>query len=114
MAKASIFLLYLRLFGPNKRTRYLIYFGLIFTTLFYTASTLLPIIACSPWKGETRLQSMASARCATDKTLGYVMTVINVISDLYLLALPVPVVWNLQMSTHKKVSVCAVFMLGFL
>lgn len=114
MAKLSIFLLYFRLFSPNPRTRGFIYFGIAFTGIFYTFASLFPIIACSPRKGETRLASLASARCAQDKILGYVMTVFNVVSDFYLLIIPMPVVWNLQMPTRKKVEVSAVFLVGIL
>lgn len=114
MAKFSLFLLYLRLFSVNKKTRYLIYFGIVITGLFYLASMLVSIIVCSPWNGESRLVALGSTRCAQDKRLGYVMTVYNVCSDFYLLIVPIHIVSKLQMPTRKKIGVISLFMFGFL
>jgi len=41
--------------------------------------------------------------------LGYFMAAFNVVSDFYLLAIPIPVVWKLQMPLRRKVGVCAIF-----
>jgi len=114
MAKLSLFLLYLRLFSVNKTTRYLIYFGIVTTSLFYFASMLVPIIACSPRNGESRMVALGSARCAQDKQVGYVTTVFNVLSDFYLLIIPITIVSKLQMPTRRKIGVISLFMFGFL
>lgn len=110
--KLSLFLLYLRLFFVNRTTRYLVYVGIISTGLFYTIAMIFPIIACSPYRGESRLDALNSKRCSKNKVLSYVVTVFNVISDLYLLSIPIPVVWRLQMATRTKIGVSAVFTLG--
>ena len=114
MIKLSIFLLYLRIFALDRRIRGFIYLGIALTGVFYTFATLFPIIVCSPRKGETRLVSQWSARCAQENTLGYVMTAFNVISDHYILIIPMPVVWKLHLPTRKKVEVSAVFLIGVL
>lgn len=114
MAKLSLFFLYLRLFYPNRTIRGFIYFGMVSFGIFYIFCVLFPIIACSPRKGETRLMSQSSSRCAQDKVLGYIIPVFNIISDHYLLFLPISVVWKLQMPTRKKIEVCAVFLTGTL
>lgn len=112
--KLSLFLLYFRLFGPNLRIRYLIYFGIVFTALFYIACMLVGVISCSPSKGQTRLAAALSSRCNNTKTLSYVMSIVNIISDFYLLCLPIPVVWTLQLQVRKKIGVIAVFMTGIM
>lgn len=75
---------------------------------------LVAIITCSPWKGETRLEALASPRCAQEKSVGCVNTVFNVISNLYLLFLPVNIVRELQMPTGNKIGVMSLFMFGLL
>lgn len=75
---------------------------------------LVAIITCSPWKGETRLEALGSSRCAQEKSLGYVTTVFNVISDFYLLLLPISIIRKLQIRTRKKIQVISLFMFGFL
>lgn len=52
---------------------------------------LFPIIVCSPFGGESRLTALNSEQCALDKGLSYVITVFNVISDLYLFPIPISV-----------------------
>lgn len=114
MAKLSLFLLYLRLFSVDHTTRRLIYLGIATTCLFYFASILVGIIACIPWKGETRLAALASPRCARAKFLGYVSSFFNVVSDLYLLVIPMNIVRKLQMPGRKKLGLIVLFMFGFL
>ena len=114
IAKLSLFLLYRRLFFPNRTIRGFIYFGIVTTGIFYLFCVIFPIIVCSPRKGETRAMSQSSTRCAQEKVLGYIIPVFNVISDHYLLFLPISVVWKLQMPTRKKIEVSAVFLTGVL
>lgn len=114
MAKLTLFLLYLRLFSVDRTTKYLVYFGMATVISFYLACMLVSMIACSPWTGKTRFQGLDSSRCHGEKILGYVMTVFNLISDFYLLIIPINVVRKLQMPTRKRIEVLSLFMFGFL
>jgi hypothetical protein len=106
--------MYLRIFSPSRRARHLILFGITLITLFYMACLLTETISCTPRLGETWMEAASSKRCGNDITLGYVMAAFNVLSDFYLLAIPIPVVWKLQLPLRQKVGVSAVFMTGFL
>ncbi|MCJ1346583.1 hypothetical protein MMC31_004801, partial [Peltigera leucophlebia] len=44
----------------------------------------------------------------------YVQGIFNIVSDFYVLVLPLPVVWKLQLPLRKKIAVSAVFMTGLL
>ncbi len=114
MAKLSLFILYLRLFGQSKRTKIFTWIGIVICTLYYTVATIYLMTVCSPWHGETRVVAWASSRCARSENLLYVTSAFNVISDFYLVVIPIPVVMHLHMSTEKKIRVCSIFMLGFL
>ena len=46
--------------------------------------------------------------------MAYIQGIFNVVSDFYLLILPIPVVWQLQMPSKRKIGVCAIFMTGIL
>ena len=85
-----------------------------FNVLFYTAFLLVGAISCTPRSGETWIVAVVSKRCGRNLTLGYVIAAFNVLSDFYLLAIPVPVVWKLQLPLRRKVGVSAIFMTGFL
>ena len=113
-AKLSLFLLYLRLFNPNQWTRVLIYFGILTTFVFYTATTVAFGALCIPRSGENWIESNFSPRCGKSIVMTYVQGTFNVVSDFYILVLPIPVVWQLQMPLRKKVGVCAIFMTGIL
>jgi len=104
--------MYLRLFSPSRRTRYLIYFGMVFVVFLYTACLLAEAISCTPRQGQTWIEASLSKGCGGDLILGYVMGAFNVVSDFYLLAIPIPVVWKLQMPLRRKVGACAIFMTG--
>ena len=106
--------MYLRIFSPSRPTRYLIFLGITFIVLFYTACFLTEVISCTPRPEESWIEALESKRCNKDLTLGYVMAAFNVLSDFYLLGIPIPVVWKLQLPLRRKVGISAVFMTGFL
>ena len=96
--KLSLLLLYLRIFSPDKVTRYLIYFGIGFVFVAYTILTFLNIFS--------DVQAVIDA----NKTLG----VVNICSDFYILCVPIAAISKLQLSLKKKLGVMLVFMTGIL
>ena len=112
-AKLSLFALYLRLFHPAYWTRILIYFGILITFVFYTAITVAEGVLCIPRSGESWAKA-TSTRCHQDVYVGFYLGLFNVVSNFYILILPIPVIWQLQMPTRKKIGVCAIFMTGIL
>lgn len=36
----------------------------------------------------------------------------NLLTDILILAMPIPIVWSLQLDRHKKIGVCGLFLLG--
>ena len=112
--KLSLFLMYLRIFSPSRQIRYLIFFGITIIVLFYTACLLIEVIDCTPRPEESWIVAQESKRCEQDKTLGYVMAAFNVLSDFYLLAIPLPIIWKLQLALRRKIGISIVFMTGFL
>lgn len=113
-AKASLFLLYLRLFSPDRWTRNLIYFGLVTTFVMYLATTVAFGVLCLPRPRESWLEALLSPRCTKSLSMTYVQGVFNVVSDFYVLILPIPVTLKLQLPLQKKIGVCAIFMTGLL
>lgn len=114
MAKLSILILYLRLFERSKGTKILTWIGIVACSIFYTFGMLFAGISCSPWPGESRLVGLGSERCARVIIYGYITTAFNILSDIYLVIIPIPAVKKLNMSKQKKIRVCAIFMLGIL
>ena len=96
--KLSLLLLYLRVFAPNKVTRYLIYFGIIFCFLAYTALMFLDIF------------TDVVVSITSNKALGAV----NLFSDIYILCVPIAAVSKLQLSIKKTLGIVFIFMTGFM
>ena len=115
MVKSSLFLLYYRIFSPIRRVKILIYCGIGFNVILYTTAFALHLHYCGPESGTDLGEVLVSRQCVVDaQNAGTAQASINIFSDLYLLCLPVPVVWKMQLPKKKKLGVLAMFMTGFL
>ncbi|KAL8867208.1 MAG: hypothetical protein Q9174_005812, partial [Haloplaca sp. 1 TL-2023] len=114
MAKLSLLWLYLDVFRPDKRMRYAIYFGIIFCSLFYTATFIVFCVQSIPRPGQSLLGFMLSKGVAANLPLSVGQGSVNVASDLYIFLLPIPGVMQLQLPKKKKIGVCAIFATGSL
>ena len=113
--KLSLFLFYLRVFGPIGHIRILIFAGIGFHLMIYATTFVLEFVLCYPRRGQSFLFSFTAPHCAQDAAkVGIAQGVGNIIGDFYLLLLPMPVVWKLQFSLQKKIGVTAIFLTGFL
>ncbi|KAI9801643.1 MAG: hypothetical protein M1833_002325 [Piccolia ochrophora] len=112
--KLSLFLLYLRLFSPSVRIKYLVHLGIALCFIVYGGTTIAQGIFCIPKRGETWRDGMKRQQCQDGRFIGYVVGSFNVVSDFYILILPLPAIWKLNMATRQKIGLCGVFMMGFL
>ena len=119
MAKLSLLLLYLKIFRSCDNLRYCVYFSMSFLSLFYCGTFIayavftIPrseqgaeLVARSP-TGDMQYLSLNSA-------LNIVQGVVGFASDFFILCLPIPVVWKMQLPWSKKIGVLAIFMTGLL
>jgi hypothetical protein len=56
--------------------------------------------------------AFSTDRCEMEKFNNYMFPVFNVVSDFYVVTIPIPVVIRFHMSKGKKIRVCSVFTLG--
>lgn len=113
--KLSLFLLYLEIFGSQRWMKYSIYLGITISGLFYFSLMTALLILCVPRDGQSQasyLSAIASPRCARSKTINLVGGVLNIVTDFYILVLPMPAVLSLQLSARKKIGVGAIFLTG--
>ncbi|KAL8648062.1 MAG: hypothetical protein Q9226_006157 [Calogaya cf. arnoldii] len=114
MIKISLFFLYRQLFHPKQYFLYLVWAGVIVSGLFYWSSLIAAVALCAPRGDETYIMAFASARCGKTKGLAVVMGVFNVLSDLYLLVIPIPPVLGLHLQPRKKIGLLILFATGIL
>ena len=85
------------------------------TGLFYLTTMALFAGLCSPRTGQTQfdyIEALASEECAKIWPAVITTGVFNIASDIYLIILPLPAVWGLNMSLWNKIAVSAVFLTG--
>lgn len=113
-AKSSLLLLYLRIFGPKKSVRYIIYTSLVFIFCLYSVNIPIEAVYCAPSAGKGWTLAEIAPKCGKTLYLAVVQGPLNVLVDLFIFILPIPVVLGLQMSSRKQLAVLSVFLTGLL
>ena len=121
LVKATLIFLILTAFRPVEWLRALCWVGLGTTLLFYVANLITQVVACRPRGGTDRiayLAGMASRQCAGVDTLiqktSVATGIFGLVSDLYILIIPLPAVAKLQLGRRKKLGVYMIFSSGAL
>ena len=109
--KLSILLFYSRLF-PTERFRKVSLLVAALIVAWFLACTIVSIFECVPI--DTFWEPKSERRCVNLKQYILSNAVINIVTDLLLLILPLPMIWSLHLATERKVLVSGVFLLGLL
>ena len=112
--KLSLFMLYMRIFSFDRKMRYMIYFGIAANLVFTIIITAMQAAYTIPWRGETWLDPRHLTRVEHSTVLAVPVGIFGVISDIYILILPIPTILKLNLPLQKKMGVIAIFMIGFL
>lgn len=112
LIKATIFLQYYQLFNPIRWMRICVMSGLVVTVLFYTAITITYISLMAQRPGETVAGTILSQHWVEAYNFFVPPGIVGTILDWYLLILPIPMVFNLNMTLAKKLAVLSIFMTG--
>ena len=92
--------------------RWLCYGGAFVCTALYIAEVFHDIFICVPV--QKQYNPKLPGHCLPSGVGGSVTGIFNVITDLYILILPLPLVWSLQMKLYSKLRLMALFGLGAL
>ena len=109
-SKLSILLLLFRLFSPNRRTRYLIYFGICFATIIAITSIAVDGAFCIPQFGQSFDHSMMVSRCLHQGVWAVVQSTAIVVLNFYIFYLPIPMIWRLKLNLKRKFGILGIFM----
>lgn len=113
--KTSVLFLYRKIFGAKPQMRTLIYVGIGYLFITNAVATILFGALCAPRPGELYLIRYSKPECVNNvDNLAIALAVENLVADVYLLVLPLPIIWKLQMSSKRKYALICVFMTGFL
>lgn len=117
MIKLSLFLLFLEIFGSLRWLKLLTYAGILVTGIFYGSIMIALAVVCAPRHGHSKVDYFTAAKapaCVDNDYINVWPGVFNILSDFYLLILPLPAVWHLQLPIGKKVGITLMFLTGLL
>ncbi|KAI1458555.1 hypothetical protein F4805DRAFT_423818 [Annulohypoxylon moriforme] len=113
--KISVLFFYLRVFSTSRQTvTYRIIVGLIvIIAAWMTAFFFTNLLVCKGnfwayWSSAVNLQKYCPG--TTYKSLSFAIS--DFITDVIILATPIPLIWRLNMSTNRKIAVSLVFLVG--
>ena len=112
MIKLCFFWSYIRVFGPNRTMRWLCYAGSFVCIAFYVAELFHSIFVCIPVQKD--YNPKIPGHCLPSRVGGSVTGIFNVITDMYIFVLPLPLIWSLQMELYAKLRIMLLFGLGAL
>lgn len=108
--RASVLSLYIHIFRP-KPFRILCYVvhGINFS--YFAATVLGSCLVCRPISAGWDPQA---GTCGDQKSLDLFIGTFNLIMDVTVVVLPLPIVWKLQMTRAKKIALSAIFGMGLM
>ena len=112
--KLSVGFFLLRI-APNKFFRRLLQGTMTFLMVYTFVCFLTLLLQCDNLAVLWDLS--VKARCwsqATLQGLSYANSVVNIVTDVFFAALPVPMLWNVQINARTKASLVAIMGLGVL
>ena len=116
LIKLPLFLLLLEVFGRLRWMRFWAWGGVLFTGLFSLGALSVEVQACaspaSSYSVDDWLAVLNSVACLQNQSPSFQMAAINLVTDIFILVLPLPAVWSLRLQLRKKVAVSAIFMTG--
>ncbi|OTA70409.1 hypothetical protein K449DRAFT_460184 [Hypoxylon sp. EC38] len=118
--KSTFLALYLRLFQPAKGAKFLLWTSLVVIALFYVVSFITGAAICGSAIKKPLPTTYPSAfdpdvGCSMpQRPLWITTSVFSIVSNFYLLAVPVWFTLNLRLPLKRKIEVCGMFLTGFL
>ncbi|KAF3763700.1 hypothetical protein M406DRAFT_332162 [Cryphonectria parasitica EP155] len=109
--KITFLLFFLRIW-TSSGSRKFVFVGLAVNGSIFLSNILLTCLQCNSFQAIFDPASAPNAVCLDQLTVLIIPPVLNIAMDLYILALPVAVVWSLQISTRKKLQIIFVMSFG--
>lgn len=109
--RISILLFYLQI-NPERRFRLVVYAAMAFCGASSFTAMMVFVFQCNPpsffW---TRT---GDGKCLNAYVVFLVNAIVNLATDVWVLTIPIPMVWRLRIATQQKVALSAVFAVGLL
>lgn len=113
--KVSVLILYWQVFYVLKWMRISCIAGITCIIAFQFSFSIAFSAMCAPSTGSSHidfLNAFLSDTCMRTRALIVLQGVVSVITDIFLVVLPLPAVLSLQMPLKRKIAVASMFMVG--
>jgi len=112
LEKTAILLLYLRLFSVHRWFQLTNYVLIITIWLWGISKLFIAIFQCKPiaFQWDKTIQGT----CINQIDYYRWIRLPNLIHDVVILVLPIPVIWRLRIAIHQKIALMSIFALGSL
>lgn len=110
LIRSSVILLYIRIF-PTRSFRLTCYSVLAINAIFGTGAILTDCLICLPVACRRDI-IVADCRCGNELVFGKLNAMINLLLDVTVVVLPMPLLWCLQMAVSQKLTLSGMFGLG--
>lgn len=112
LVKLSVLMFYVRVFRTVRTYRIAFWIVGFILVAWCIALNFVSLLACIPI--QKGWDSSVPGRCV-DRQTAFVGTAIpNILTDFILLILPMPMLWHLQISLRRKISLVGIFTAGYL
>ena len=112
-AKLAMFTLYMRVFEPVRWMRVCCWVGIITAIPVYLSLVPFCAVYCFP-HGNERWDLAIALKGSKMQLPAIVSGTYGVVSDVFLLILPLPIIFGLNLSLRKKIGLYAVFLAGLM
>ena len=110
--KISILMLYFRLFKVVGMIKWFIYSTIIYISLYTIVGDLITIFACRPL--NKLWDNLPYGECLSSDAVGLALASLQITADVFVLAIPVPIILRLQIPLKQKLGVMSIFSAGIL
>ena len=110
--RVSVLLLYISLF-PSRMFRILTWTLFGINVAFGLSVIIQTLLICHPVAFNWDV-TIKGGTCANQKLADLTIGIVNILLDVCTVALPMPTLWGLHLTTKKKVMLCGIFSLGIM
>ncbi|KAI0146916.1 hypothetical protein GGR57DRAFT_506356 [Xylariaceae sp. FL1272] len=116
LIKVSVLALCLRIFSPSRRAGYAIWLGIVFITSFYVALLVAQVYFFAPHTGDGGWGSPKNNKRSgyPARVINFAQGIVGVVSDFYVLGIPIVLVLKLYLPLRKRIGVSCIFITGLL
>lgn len=110
--KLTFYLVYLQVFQPFRWFRICVYIGAALTTAYYVGVEIYTLVSLTPKQGQSWAAVALSPAQHKSVNMSLPNASVGLVTDLYLLILPIAAVMQLQLPARRKIGLILIFLTG--